>query len=335
MPQVNMTIELGNAIKELRAANKVRSKDISSAINKSPTYVSKLEHGEIQKIDYDDLMKIFHTIFPDERSFETKFEEFIGKCTLKYSEDEREREVWLQNFDTVYRKIPVPSELVDYCNEQLAQMKVSITEVVARVNLNEDIKKYNLDLTKYKKNINYWENEHNFILMDIDLDVMQKILSKEIVVTNYVTMESFIYNLLKYTITDFEQAHLQAIEILTKFKFYSIVAKSRKLHETHSKEEADAILTDFDKVNQSVRNRINHHIGKFTTLDIKYANEKLAALSNNFDADPSLTIAYLGINLSSLKDLDVETKRSFLKDISDLIKKYGALAPKEEKVVLL
>ena len=111
--------------------------------------------------------------------------------------------------------------------------------------------------------------------------------------------------------------------------------KWRNLKETTTPEERDEILTDFDKVNSKLKRNIFKNIERFSTLDIKYANEKLTSLSKTFDADPSLAIAYLGIDLSSLKDLDVATKRDFLKEIGALVKKYEAMSPKEEDIVLL
>lgn len=334
MPFVYLSQELGVEIKELRIKNKIKSKDISAAIDKSPTYFSKLEKGEIQKIDYDDLMKIFHTIFPDRKIFEVRFEEFINKCTLKYSEDEFKKQTWIMNFDTVYRQIPIPPELVDYCNKQMEIAKISMSEVVARINLNEDIANKNLDYSKYNKNEWYWENEW-FAVMDISSDDIEKILNRQNQTANYITIEALVYNILKFLIPDFVQAHAKTIEILTSFKFYSIVEKNRKLAQTHSPEELDEILTDFDKVNDKLKRNIIKNIERFSTLNIKYANEKLMALSNNFDADAPITIAYLGVELSALKDLDINTKRKFIQDIENLVEKYKTITPETEEIILL
>ena len=210
MPEVKITPELGCFLKELRVNNKVKAKDIAEALSMSPAYISKLEYGKIQSIDYDKLMIIFHTIFPDTKTFEIRFEEFINRCSLKLTDEEIKEQVWLQNFDTVFRKIPIPISLIDFTNEQLSKIGISVSEVVARVNLNEDVKDLNLDISKYKKNINYWENGNNFILMDIQLSTIDKILNKEITESNYVTMESYLYNLFKYSITDFTQQILKA-----------------------------------------------------------------------------------------------------------------------------
>lgn len=334
MADVKITPELGCFLKEQRTNNKIKAKDIARALKMSPAYISKLESGKIQSIAYDKLMIIFHTIFPDVKTFKNRFEEFINRCSLKLSDEEIKKQVWLQNFDTIFRKIPIPSDLIDYINELLKKTGISVAEVVARVNLNEDIKEYNLDLSKYKKNIAYWENERNIILMDIELGTIEKILNREITECNYATMEAFVYNLFKYTIADFVQAHIKAVEILTHFKFYSIIEKQKKLKETRTPEEIESILTDFDKANRDIRKKIDHYVSEFSTLNIKYTNEKLLALSKSFESDPSLAIAYLGIDISPLKDLSTENKRAFLNDISKLVKQYQTQTPKQSVVLL-
>jgi transcriptional regulator with XRE-family HTH domain len=318
MPQVSITKQLGEAIKELRVSQKVKSKDIASAIGKSSTYISKLEGGNILKIDYKDLMTIFHTIFSDKDTFQIKFEEFIGKCSIKLTE--AEKQLWLLNMDMVERQIPIEPELIDYCNDQLNKINVSAKQVVAKINLNEDIS--NIDFSKYQKNFYYFGNDNNaFIIMNIKLEDIEKILSKEVTTCNYVTMESFMYNLLKFVIPDFEQAHNKALEILTHYKFYSILEKQKLLKQTHTPEEVDLLLTDFEKVNRDAKHKIDTFIKQFSTLNIKYTNEKLLALSKSFEADPSLAIAYIGIDISPLKDLSTDDKRAFLNDISKLVPK--------------
>ena len=331
MPQVAITKQLGEAIKELRVSQKVKSKNISNAINKSPTYISKLENGDIKKIDYKDLMIIFHTIFSDKNTFQNKFEEFIGKCSIKLAE--AEKQLWLLNIDMVERQIPIEPELIDYCNDQLNKINVSAKQVVARINLNEDIS--NIDFSKYQKNFFYFSNDNNaFVIMDVKLEEIEKILSKDITTSNYVTMESFLYNLLKFVIPDFEQAHKKTIDVLTHFKFYSILEKQKLLKQTHSSEEVDLLLTDFEKVNNDAKHKIDHYISEFSTLNIKYTNEKLLALSKSFEVDPSLAIAYIGIDISPLKDLSTENKRAFLNDITKLVKQYQTQTTKDSVVLL-
>jgi hypothetical protein len=110
--------------------------------------------------------------------------------------------------------------------------------------------------------------------------------------------------------------------------------KQKLLKQTHTPEEVDLLLTDFEKVNRDAKHKIDTFIKQFSTLNIKYTNEKLLALSKSFEADPSLAIAYIGIDISPLKDLSTDDKRAFLNDISKLVKQYQDKKPKDSVVLL-
>ena len=70
MAKVYVTQELAETIKSIRLQNKILSKDLANIIDKSPSYVTKLEKGEIQTIDIDELNKIFNYIIGDDTSFD-------------------------------------------------------------------------------------------------------------------------------------------------------------------------------------------------------------------------------------------------------------------------
>ncbi|MBR0599028.1 helix-turn-helix domain-containing protein [Sinanaerobacter chloroacetimidivorans] len=323
MATIKITKELALALKDLRQEYKVASKDVATFINKSTSYISKLEKGDIKKISTDEFFRIFSYIVPEEQSH-SRFDEFIGKCTLEFSKREIEQQEWLQNFDTVYRQIPIPPELIEHINALLVENNLSISEVVARVNLNEDLKDYTLDLSTYEKKVwHYPHNESPFIIMDISLNEIEDILSKKKTTTNYTTLQAFLYNLLKYKSEDFKSTFEETTNILTTYKFYSISKKNELLRKTHSQEEVEEILTDFDKLNEGYINQIQRRIESFSNLNIEYANGKLDILTKNLQADTPLVFGLFGIDLTPLKELDIDVKRSFIKDIDKLVKEYG------------
>ena len=77
MAKVYVTQELAETIKSIRLQNKILSKDLANIIDKSPAYVTKLEKGEIQTIDIDELNKIFNYIIGDDTSFDETIQKII------------------------------------------------------------------------------------------------------------------------------------------------------------------------------------------------------------------------------------------------------------------
>ncbi|MDU7337923.1 MAG: helix-turn-helix domain-containing protein [Clostridium sp.] len=335
MPNVSITQELGLALKELRKNNNIKSKDIAQYIGKSSTYISKLESGNIKTVNLDTIKKIFQAIFKNEIDFSSGFEEFIGKCTIELTPEELQRQEWLTNFDTVIREIPIPDDLVDLCNKYLTESNVSITEVVARINLNEDLSNYDFDVSLYEKNVWHFDHGEEFIVLELAIDTIEHILNKSKETCNYVTLESFLYNLLKYQYDDTITAREATRAILYKNQFLTIREKNRLLANNDvSREEIEEHLSDFDKANQKYVKQLEYYIRRFSDFNIKYANEILRALIKNFDSDPSFAFGYLGINLSELKDLKIENKRELLKEIKSTIEKYKDKTPNQDTLTL-
>ncbi len=335
MPQITFTEELGIALKELRKENKITAKSLSEILGKSNTYISKLESGSIKKIDIDEIDKIFHAIFKDNEKFNIHFDEFIAKCSISLTKSEIEEEDWLLNFDTVLRKIPVPSDLVDYINQVLINANKSIAEIVARVNLNEDIP---CDKKLFKdKGVNLWHtiNEKTCIFIEMSYEEIERILQKKQTECNFVTLNAFLFNLNKFLYSDNNIITEKTLNTLYDFKFYTIREQRERLSQSHSEVEVEEILTDFDKINRKLLGDILGGLSTFSDFDIMYSNDKLTSLLKNLKADLSLTMAFIGIDISPLKDFDVETKRNFMKDVVSTVKKYSENAPKTEKLTLI
>ena len=60
--KIKLSENIGLQLKEFRTKYKVKGKDIAELLGKSPAYVSKLEKGQIQQIEKDELVKITNYI---------------------------------------------------------------------------------------------------------------------------------------------------------------------------------------------------------------------------------------------------------------------------------
>ena len=55
MSKFPLTIEMADTLRELRLQNKIASKEITAALGRSPSYISKIEGGAIKSISEEEL----------------------------------------------------------------------------------------------------------------------------------------------------------------------------------------------------------------------------------------------------------------------------------------
>ncbi|WP_407313659.1 hypothetical protein [Desulfosporosinus sp. SB140] len=342
MPKVNITKELAEKIKELRINNKVKAVNLADHIKKSPAYITKLENGDIKKLDYDELLTIFDFISKDEEDF--------GKIIDKLSlEPDLKEQTWFLNFDTVTRKIPIPSDLVDYINKIISDLGLTISFVVNYVNQNDDLSdfndKYNIDVSKFK--CNYWHTYEDpdgkistFIRMELNLNQIIGILEKKIDTSNYVTIQSILYNLFRLghgsnvplNDEDNEKIKEEVVNILNSYKFYSSIEKNRVLESAVTKQEFNSLLNEFDLTNRKLINEFLSYISFLSEFNIKYTNEKMVLVNQNFDWDASYLLSITSLPFCGLDNISKSMKKNLLEDIKNLIENYKN-KPEPEKTI--
>lgn len=344
MAKVNITKELGDKIKELRIMNKVKAVDLAEHINKSSAYITKLESGDIKTINYDELLTIFNFISKNEDDLG----KIIDKLSLESDTEDLEDQTWFMNFDTVERKIPIPSDLIDYINKKISNLGLTIPYVIDYVNKNEDlldiINKHNIDTNKIKSNL--WHTEFiddkpiSFIIMKLNLNEIIEILEKKQDTSNYVTIQSILYNLFRLEygsnnpLSEEENIKIkkEVITILNSYRFYSSVEKSRVLNTAANKQEFDSLLNDFDIANQKLINEFLGYISFLSEFNVKYTNEKLTLLNRNFKWDASYILAISSLPFYDLENMSKSLKSNLLNDIKKLVDEYKN-KPEAEKVI--
>lgn len=345
MAKVNVTKELAEKIKELRLLKRVKAIDVAEHINKSSAYISRLENGDIKTIDYDELLKIFNFVSKDEN----ELEKFIDKLTLEFDYNELDDQIWFTNFDTVERNIPVPDGLVDYINKKLSELNFSISYLVDYINENEEIKdiirRHNIDTTKYKKNLWYpyeYKDEKTkaFIIMELDYSTVTNILEKRSDISNYVTIQSILYNLLrlehklKGPLNEEDNLAIKnkVSEVLKSYKFYTTKEKNMLLSAIATEQELNSQLNEFDIENRKLVNELIGRILYLSDWNVKYTNEKLTQLNKNFKWDVSFALSIASLAYYELNNISKSLKSNFLEDVVALIDEYKS-KPETEKTI--
>lgn len=344
MPKFPLTIELADTLRELRLQNKIASKDITAALGRSPSYISKIESGAIKSISEEELDIILKTIFPECSTQQERLEKLVETQVKKYGFDKREDWVWFQNLDTVYRLIPIPAELVSEINDMLSEASISVDHLVDRINGNEELCEadQNNDTLPYNEWFERSDSDSKMsIKMLLDKEDVDSILNGKTMACNYVTMQAIVHYLFKikmypqdhvFTSPELQLIQREWLPLLDKHKFFTLSRKEMLLSQAHSKNEAKSILNEFDIENQEILNRLLQFIKIATDMDVLTTNKALKQFVANLEWDYNFMLRVAGFNFASIEECSFTNKLKMLREIREIIAKYQEM-PEEQKTV--
>lgn len=333
MPKIVVTDKLADTIKMLRMQNGIKSKDLAEHLGKTPGYVSKLEKQEVKNIELETVESIFSFILGDDYKKTEIWEQIYASLQIKYSKTEIDEEIWLTNFDTVYRYIPIPESLVDYFNEKIISLSITRELLLQRINANEALSEEEILDKNLKPNKWYpaISGKGSSIKIDMPSDMLSDILDKKVLSSPHVFVYCILYYLLKIekygSIVDIDdesnkQLHRETTSILNTHKFYSISEREAIVGQAQSKEEIHNLLSSFDNDNAKLIGDILGELKFASELDIRITNDRLTGFLKNLSTDVWFTLRLISLDYHLLESVDISQRKEFLKEVDELIKKY-------------
>lgn len=350
MAKFEVTEELSQLIRTTKSEKKVSSKALAEYLGKSPSYISKLENGAVKYIEDTELKNIFAFIFGNKETGETFLEENLSeiydKLSVNYDNKVIDKQMWLYNFDTVYRLIPIPEELRLSLNELVKKLGVSVEYLCARINSNELInpKVKNKDKYPFNEWQPYVENgeiEFYFIKLDIGLDVIEGILDGSIKKTTYFIVNAIAYYLFRMTLfpsvdflSDEQESELEnkTTDYLTEQKFYTLQIRNELLEKNRTSQSNMDYLSDFDKKNAKLIHEMLIQIKKISDVDIDATNKRLQVFIDNLNKDPGFMLRIMSLDYKELDMMSFTTKKQMIKDIEETISKYDNLSDVQKEI---
>lgn len=347
MAKFEVTPELASILKSTRVQHGVSAKSVATLIGKSQSYLSKLEKGDIKKIDEEELTAILKYIFrEDQESLDGILEKIYESIDIQFTDEEIKNQLWWDNYDTVLRLIPVPEDLIDDIIKRISSLGISIAYLCKRINANEGIFPTITNEDHYP--FNQWQaliKNHTiafyFIKMSVSEQRIVRLLNKEDNSANYVTILSIAYYLRKIelygekTLISEDDSHslsIYARDYLNKYKFFSIQEKTKLRKEAKTDSDRDQLVSSFDLKNRDLINHIIISCKLFSELDIRRSNEALERIVKNLDWDVSFMMAIWSMRYDTLGDLSYSHKMKLLSDIKEVLNKYIDI-PKEQRAL--
>lgn len=350
MAKFEVTPELAATLKSLRIQNNVTAKSIAELIGKSASYISKLEKAEIKTIKESELTTIFNFIYCDVENGREITDSILKKIyntiELRYTEEEIDRQSWWTTYDTVLRLIPVPADLIDDIVARMKAIGLTSNTLCERINANEGISPQVTNIDRYPFNewkafVKNHKPDFYFIKMKVDVNIINRILSKEVEDSNYVTMLAISYYLRKIerfgteiVIPEEENKNLniEARDYLNKFKFFSIEEKYKINKLAKSEEERESLISTFDQENRQLVNKILVDFKIFSDLDIRYSNKIFSILIANLKWDLPFMMAMSGVEFCELENISHSNKKNMLNEIRSIVKKYKEMPEEQRKL---
>ena len=350
MPKYDVTPELAETIKTVRIQNRVPAKSVAEHIGKSQSYLSKLENGDIKTIKEEELIMILRFIFGNDKDFQAFLDSAVGTIfeTLerRFTDEEIAEQLWLGNFDTVMRQIPVPNKLIDYLNQRMQSLGLSIEGLCERINANEGIfpEVNNTDDYPFNEWQAYVINHKivfQFIKMRVTIPEITQILQRNVTTANYVSVLAIAYYITKIEkfgtmvqISDDDNTTTmkEAVDCLNAHGFFSIAEKNKLRRQAHSDAERNALLSTFDKENISLVNSILQKFGFLSDYDIANTNKYLTEFNKNLEWDMGFIMRLLSIRFFELDNVSFALKKQLLSEIEEIVQKYKEMPGEQKRI---
>lgn len=331
MPKVIVTPELAATLKSLRTSNGVTARALAEHIEKSPSYISKFEKGEIKTVTRNELDEIIRFCVTDESSFHDKVDEILRTASFRFTSKEVKAQLWFQNYSTAFCKIPLPSRLIDDINDLMSTYSITRDVLCKRINSNEFIT--NPDGTEKKGNDHFPKNEWFVrdqsdcktleIIIDISRERVDEILDKQVTGTRYIYMQAIVLYIKKIirfgdvqSIPD-EDAQLlcsDTQEYLSGYDFYPLSEKYARIAEARP-------LSIPDQRNQDEIDMLTARIHGFSDVNVQFANDLLRRLNKSLEWNPAFISGLLSLPFNELGNTSPSFKQSVLNQIKNVVEK--------------
>lgn len=324
LKSVPLNAELGMALKNFRIENKVTARSIVEQLGKASSYISKLEKGDIKKIDGE----LFTTICNLISGSDDGLKKFMEKTVSLYNSYSEETRLILTNIDDLLIEHPVPSKLIKDINDYILKHNISIEALSNKINTNVTIS----DHSEYNSApLNQWttygndtsNTEDMYIKLYIPVDYLNSLISGNVFFIHSIIAEAILTCMYSFGMDDLNEARRCAHSKLT---LYNILRScSRNIIEV-TDSNFDDLFGGLEPGVADTLASITSGLKLISTLTKKdgYGLSKLKQIQQNLSTDIGFYFAYMSLNITALEQKSKTTKQDFLDELKTLIQKYSS-----------
>ena len=323
LKSVPLNAELGMALKNFRIENKVTARSIVEQLGKASSYISKLEKGDIKKIDGE----LFTTICNLISGSDDGLQKFMNKTASSFNSYSDETKLTLINIDDLLIEHPMPSELLQEIKEYILKHNISIAALSNKINANVTITDYpgyaSAPLNQW---INYEDDNSKYdmyIKLYIPIDYLNDLISGNISFIHSIIAEAILTSMYSFVMNDLDEARKFAHSKLT---LYNILRSCGGNVVEITDSNFDGLFGGVEPGVAETLTSITSELKLISTLTKKdgYGLNKLKQIQNNLITDIAFYFAYMSLDTTGLKQKSMTKKQDFLDELKALIQKYSS-----------
>lgn len=317
---VQITPELGMALKNFRIEHETTATSIIEEFSKSSSYITKLEKGDIKKIDGKFLIKLCNYITKADNGLTT----FLSKLSRDYRDYSTETKIIINNIDDLLVDHNVPSKLIFDITTYMENHNISTEQLANKINANEDI----LNCPDFENApVNEWiisrsnnDEYHPIIKLDIPISYIENLLAGKITTIHFVIGQAILYSL--YRLGNEEDADILAN---SKLQINKIIHYVRPNYIALNDNNMDSLFGGLPAETSEALHDITLALKLVTNVTKKsdYGPKRIRQINDNLKADLGFTFAFMSLNLEKLAPKSKTVKEEFFKELKILIDKYS------------
>ena len=337
-----VTPELSTVIKMLRLQNNVSAKELAEYLGKSPSYISKLEGGDVKTIQKADLMEILTFISEGEDFYEDVLAGVVKTLNSFMDPAKMVDQIWLLQCDIVDRPIAVPAAMVDYANGKLDQLGITVEQLVDFINKNVDSEMSGAFPVNEVVAMDYEGKSRILIRVRLEAEQLKQLLNKKTQTTSYLTITNIAFTLdrLETYGADLrkmppEEATIVLRDVaayMEQFNIHSLTGFSHMLSSEAFIQQQEALAYGtFSSAKTETINTIVELFNEASTHDSLNTAKMLNTYVDTLNWDPAFALKLLGLPFSKLEGMSFQQKKNLLDEIYALVDKYDNLSDFDKK----
>lgn len=333
-----VTPELAKLIKTLRVHNGMSAKELAEHMGKSPSYVSKLEGGDVRFIEQDNLTEVLSFTAGGRDFYEETLPAAVKLLQGTMDGSRLVDQVWLMQYDVVERPVRVPGDMARDIAANLDKMGASPADLVELVNANIDSQMSPSFPANEMIAVDYDGKRRMLARVEIAQDTVDQVLSTRDFVVGYFMLYNIVHALFRMQHFPGVQTKLPpddaakvlrcAAAYMGRWGIHSLIGYSHFV----SSDEFIAYQRPLATSEAGVVERIAAQLKEIAAHDSLHAINQLNTFHETIDWDPAFALKVMGIPFALLDDLSFTNKRKLLDEIQALVDRYDRMSDFERKM---
>lgn len=333
----SVTPELALLLKTMRAQSGLSAKSLAERIGRSPSYVSKLENGEVKSVEKGLLIDVVTTL-SDGGLFETALPAAMRVLESFMEPSRLTSQAWLLQLDVVERQVSIPAAMAADLQAHLDDAGLDVPGLVRFVNANIETGLGAGFPANQIAAIDYEGQPRLAVRVSLDEASVACALRSEDTTLSYLAVDNIVFSLFRLAMfpdTVGKMPPEQAVPVLRRTASYmeqwgihSLTGFSHLV----SSDEFVARQEPLARSKPHVIDRIAEALEEVAQHDALNAANQLNTFYETLQWDPAFALKLMGIPFSDLGDAGFRTKRQLLGEVQGILDRYEQLPDLEKRL---